>query len=59
MNRDQALGQLLNVIESHDIAISRDDVQRAFELGNAQELATWVQEYLNPDTLLSREEEAL
>ena len=61
MNRGQALGQLLNAIESHNLAISKDDIQRAFNAGSAQEqeLVTWVQECLNPDTLLSGEEEAL
>ena len=59
MNPDQALGQLLNVIESHNIPVSKDEIQQAFDAGNAQELETWVQECLNPDTLLSREEEAL
>ena len=59
MNPDQALSQLLGVIESHNIAISKDEIQRTFDAGNAQQIASWVQEYLNPDTLLSAEEEAL
>ena len=59
MNPNPALRQLLDVIDSHTIAIGKDEVQRAFKDGNAEELATWVQEYLNPETLLSREEEAL
>lgn len=59
MNADPALRQLLDVLESHNIAIGKDEVQRAFDDVNAGGLATWVREYLNPDTLLSGEEEAL
>ena len=51
-----ALNQLTSALESHSIAIGNDEARRATD---AQGFATWVQEHLHPDTLLSSEEEAL
>lgn len=56
MDLQAALNQLTSTLESHSIAIGNDDAQRVFD---AQGFATWVQEHLHPDTLLSSEEEAL
>lgn len=56
MDIQAALSQLTSALESHSIAISNDEAQRAFD---AQGFAPWVQEHLHPDTLLSSEEEAL
>lgn len=55
----QGLSQLLSVLETYNIAITKDDARQAFDDGHAQGLTTWVQQHLTPDTLLSAEEEAL
>lgn len=56
----QALEELLDSLRSHQIALTADDIEWAFQLKTTQEDVTnWVQQYLGKETLLSREEAEL
>ena len=51
------LRQLLRALEDRNIDLSRDDVEWAFDSASTREdVRKWVQEYLSPDCLLSKEE---
>lgn len=57
MSDEAAAHHLLTVLEERDLAVSLDDVLLAFESEETrEEAASWVSEYLDPCTLLSREE---
>lgn len=54
------LTRLLRVLEDRNIQLGQDDVAWAFESSTTSSpITTWIQEYLSPDTLLTREEVAL
>ena len=55
MDINPTIGHLLHAIESHQINVSQDEVQQAFEDVACQELATWLQERLSHETLLTIE----
>ena len=51
------LQQLLRSLDERDIALGHDDVAWAFEHEESEPvIRTWVQEFLSPGTLLSKEE---
>ncbi|KAK5017962.1 hypothetical protein LTR16_000862 [Cryomyces antarcticus] len=56
--RDSAeLAHLLEELEQRHVALTRDDVQWAFESPQTKaDIEAWVKEYLGSDTLLSKEE---
>ncbi|KAF9637055.1 hypothetical protein BFW01_g7951 [Lasiodiplodia theobromae] len=57
MRDDNSLNRLLAVLRERRIPLTRDDVQWAFESVKTQhDAASWVEEYLQSDTLLSKEE---
>lgn len=57
MEEEQAAHHLLNVLEERGLTVDLDKILLGFEDEHIkQEAATWVQEYLNEDTLLTREE---
>lgn len=52
-----SLKRLLNVLAERDIELGHDDLAWLFESPQTKsDMIAWVTEYLNPDTLLSREE---
>ncbi len=57
MDSNQAKKVLLQAFQSHHIAVSGDDVQRA--LDTTETLPDLIGEYLGPETLLSLEEAEL
>jgi hypothetical protein len=51
------LSNILSILEERDIALGRDDVAWAFERPETKEsLTAWVNEYLTPETLLTKDE---
>ncbi|KAF1982766.1 hypothetical protein K402DRAFT_339824 [Aulographum hederae CBS 113979] len=57
MSDNPALAKLLQVLKDHELDLGPDDVQWAFESAKTkEEAAAWVQQYLQPETLLSKEE---
>ncbi len=51
------LGHLLRVLDERDIPLGQDDVAWAFDHQETNsEIASWVQEYIYPPTLLTKEE---
>jgi hypothetical protein len=60
MTTSPELARLLRVLDDRDLGLGHDDVAWAFESVNKKDaLVSWVQEYLLPATLLTREEAAL
>lgn len=60
MTTSPELARLLRVLDDRNVGLGRDDVAWAFESVNVKDaIASWVQEYLSPATLLTREEAAL
>lgn len=54
------LKTLLRVLEERDIPLNADDVAWAFESSKTKDsAASWVQEFLQPQTLLTKDELAL
>ena len=54
------LERLIRILDEHEVGLSRDDVEWAFEsLQTKQTIKEWVREYLSPTTLLKREEALL
>lgn len=54
---EAAAHHLLNVLEERDLSVDLDKVLAAFEDEDTKrEAAAWVNEYLNEETLLTREE---
>lgn len=57
MAEEEAAHHLLNVIEERELNVDLDKVLAAFEdVGLKKDVAAWVNEYLNEDTLLTKEE---
>jgi predicted HAD superfamily phosphohydrolase YqeG len=57
MAEEAAAHHLLNVLEERELHVDLDNVLAAFEdEGVKREAAAWVEECLNEDTLLSKEE---
>jgi len=57
MAEEAAAHHLLNVLEERELNIDLDNVLAVFEdAGTKKEAATWVNEYLNSETLLTKEE---
>jgi hypothetical protein len=55
--KHEQLDYLLRILEDRDINLGRDDIQWAFESSKTKgDASAWVEEYLKPATLLSREE---
>ena len=51
------LHHLLRALDDRNISLGRDDVEWAFEsAGTNGDVQKWVQDYLSPDCLLSKEE---
>ena len=60
MSQDQALQLLLRTLETHGIALKKEDIEWAFEARDTQKaVVDWVQEFLGPETLLSQDEAEL
>ena len=54
---EEELHQLLRALDDRNINLGRDDVEWAFESASTKEdVRKWVQDYLSPDCLLSKEE---
>ncbi|KZF21548.1 hypothetical protein L228DRAFT_283697 [Xylona heveae TC161] len=54
---ERPVDQLLLALREHDISLTRDDVQWAFDSAETNASVTqWVERYLGPETLLSKEE---
>ena len=57
MHGEPAIAQLFATLEEHAISVSKDDVLHIFANPKTKENAiAWIDEYLNPSTLLSKEE---
>jgi predicted HAD superfamily phosphohydrolase YqeG len=57
MAEEQAAHHLLNVLEERGLDVDLDKILVGFEdEAIKHEVATWVEEYLNEDTLLTKEE---
>jgi hypothetical protein len=57
MTEEAAAHHLLNVLEERELDVDLDKVLLAFEDEHSKrEAATWVTEYLNEETLLTKEE---
>jgi hypothetical protein len=57
MAEDQAAHHLLNVLEERGLNVDLDNILLGFEDEDIKhETATWVEEYLHEDTLLTTEE---
>lgn len=55
-----SLNSLLEILRDHDVSYNRDAIKSAFEdPENQTAIQAWMQEYLGPETLLTREEVAL
>jgi hypothetical protein len=57
MEEEQAAHHLLNVLEERGLNVDLDKILLGFENeGTKHDAATWVEEYLHEDTLLTKEE---
>jgi predicted HAD superfamily phosphohydrolase YqeG len=57
MAEEQAAHHLLNVLEERGLNVDLDKILLGFEADDTKkEAATWVEEYLYEDTLLTKEE---
>ena len=57
---DNSLNSLLEILRDRDIPYSRDAIKAAFEDPESRAaVQAWMQEYLSPDTLLTRDEAIL
>ena len=57
MAEEQAAHHLLNVLEERGLNVDLDKILLGFENGETkQQAAAWVDEYLQEDTLLTKEE---
>lgn len=57
MSEEQAAHHLLNILEERGLDVDLDKILLGFENEDTKgEAAAWVHEYLNEETLLSREE---
>ena len=55
-----SLNSLLEVLREHNVPSSRDEIKSAYEDSeNQTAIQAWMEEYLGPETLLTREEAAL
>jgi hypothetical protein len=51
---------LLSILRDRDIPYDRDAIKAAFnDQGSQTAIQAWIEEYLTPETLLTREEAAL
>ena len=57
MHGEPAIAHLFATLEEHAISVPKDDVLPIFASPKTKENAiAWIDEYLNPSTLLSKEE---
>jgi hypothetical protein len=57
MAEEQAAHHLLNVLEERGLSVDLDKILSGFEDEHTKaEAATWVEEHLHEDTLLTKEE---
>ena len=57
MAEEEAAHHLLNVLEERELDVDLDKVLAVFEDGNKKsDAAAWVNEHLNSETLLTKEE---
>lgn len=57
---DPSLSALLMVLRDRDVPYDRDALKSAFEDPESQTaIQAWMEEYLGPETLLTKEEAAL
>jgi hypothetical protein len=55
-----SLNTLLEILRDHDVPYDREAMKAAFEDPDSQTaMKGWMEEYLGPETLLTREEAAL
>ena len=60
LDSGHALQHVIAVLAEHDIEIYEGDIKEAFDASNPRRVVTeWAHEHLGPETLLSKEEEAL
>lgn len=57
MQSSRSLERLLTVLEERETGLGRDDVEWAFKSAKTKDgITAWVDEYLEPATLLSKDE---
>ena len=57
---DQSFNYLLEVLRDHDIPVDEDSLKRAFnDPKNQTAVSAWVEEYISPETILTKEEATL
>ena len=57
MEEEQAAHHLLNILEERGLDVDLDKILLGFENADTKhDAATWVEEYLHEDTLLTKEE---
>lgn len=57
---DDSLNTLLEILRDRDVPYNRDAIKSAFDSPESQTaILTWMQEYLSPATLLTKEEATL
>ena len=57
MAEEEAAHHLLNVLEERELDVDLDKILAVFEDGNTKrDAAAWVNEHLNSETLLTKEE---
>ena len=55
-----SLNHLLDVLCDHDVPFDRDAIKAAFDDPDSQTaIQAWVEEYLGPETLLTKDEASL
>jgi hypothetical protein len=57
---DNSLNSLLEILHDHDVPYNRDAIKSAFDSPESQTaILAWMEEYLSPETLLTKEEATL
>jgi hypothetical protein len=57
---DNSLNTLLEILRDRDVPYNRDAIKSAFDSPESQtSIQAWMQEYLSPATLLTKEEATL
>jgi hypothetical protein len=57
---DSSFEYLAEILRDHDVPFDRDALKSAFDDPESQTaIHAWMQEYISPDTLLSKDEAAL
>lgn len=57
---DAALSDLIRILRDHDIPYDRDAIKATLaDAGSQTAVRAWMEEYLSPETLLTKDEAAL